>query len=259
LWNYGTWQAKLYAPLQMWRMRSVIRESRHTIYVTRRFLQDRYPTCGHAAVASNVEIARPGSDVLASRLLRMDQTRHRVVFGLIGSLQHRYKGLDTALQALGRVRDQLPDLTFKVLGPGDPRPWQARAAKYGLEHRVRFCGVLPSGEAVLAWLDDIDIYLQPSFQEGLPRALIEAMSRACPSIGSTAGGIPELLSADCLHRPGDAAFLGTLIVRAATDRAWRRTQAARNFQVAQNYTKDHLERTRAAFWATFARQVAPPR
>ena len=40
----------------------------------------------------------------------------------------------------------------------------------------------------------MDIYIQPSLQEGLPRALLEAMSRACPSIGSNAGGIEELLN-----------------------------------------------------------------
>ena len=80
-----------------------------------------------------------------------------------------------------------------------------------------FNGVLPSGQPVLNWLDDIDIYVQPSFQEGLPRALVEAMSGGRPAFASTTGGIPELLPADCLHCPGDAARLGASIARAAED------------------------------------------
>ena len=49
-------------------------------------------------------------------------------------------------------------------------------------------------EEIMKWLDSIDIYIQPSLQEGLPRSLIEAMSRGCLSIGSSTAGIPELLN-----------------------------------------------------------------
>ena len=42
-------------------------------------------------------------------------------------------------------------------------------------------------------LTDSDIYIQPSLQEGLPRAVVEAMSTALPCIGFNTGGIPELL------------------------------------------------------------------
>jgi glycosyltransferase involved in cell wall biosynthesis len=150
------------------------------------------------------------------------------------------------------VRDQLPPFEFRVLGPGAARPWQREAARRGLDDRVRFCGILPSGPPVLAWLDEIDLYLQPSFQEGLPRALIEAMSRGCPALGSTAGGIPELLQASCLHHPGTAAELGRLILRAASAPDWQAVQAERNFTVAKRYTSDTLGPRRLAFWRGFA-------
>ncbi len=48
-------------------------------------------------------------------------------------------------------------------------------------------------EDVFNWLETIDIYTQPSRQEGLPRALIEAMSRGLPAFGARTAGIPELL------------------------------------------------------------------
>ena len=41
--------------------------------------------------------------------------------------------------------------------------------------------------------DNIDVFIMPSLQEGLPRSMVEAMSRGCNVIGSRVGGIPELL------------------------------------------------------------------
>jgi glycosyltransferase involved in cell wall biosynthesis len=203
-----------------------------------------------------VDLARPAPAVLQRRLQRIGRQADRPVLGLIGSIQHRYKGIATALEALGRIRGTLADFEFRVLGPGDPRPWQAMAARHQIAAQVRFCGVLPHGEAVLNWLDQIDVYLQPSLQESLGRALIEAMSRGCPALGSTTGGIPDLLQPECLHRPGDAGRLGELIIKATRDRAWQTTQARRNFEVAHDYARERLDEERNAFLRRFARHAA---
>ena len=120
-----------------------------------------------------------------------------------------------------------------------------------LLNRQQFCGILPSGDAVSAWLDGIDIYIQPSFLEGLPRALVEAMSRGCPALGSSVGGIPELLAAGCLHPPGDSLALASLLVQAVNDKCWQRQQAERNFQEAAQYEKAILDQRRRAFWLEF--------
>lgn len=71
----------------------------------------------------------------------------------------------------------------------------------GVADRVVFKGQMKH-QQVLEWIDSLDIYIQPSMQEGLPRALIEAMSRACPAIGSSTGGIPELLPSDAILKEG---------------------------------------------------------
>ena len=64
---------------------------------------------------------------------------------------------------------------------------------------MSFKGVKPHDE-VLQWMDTLDLYIQPSNTEGLPRSLIEAMSRGCPCVGSDAGGIPELLDPSCIFK-----------------------------------------------------------
>ena len=109
-----------------------------------------------------------------------------------------------------------------------------------------------SGDPVLAWLDEIDLYLQPSFQEGLPRAAIEAMSRACPVLGSTAGGIDELIQGDCLHRPGDVATLSSHILQCFRNTDLQLRMARENFETSHRYSMEVLSKKRFEFWSRVA-------
>ena len=255
LWNYGTWQGKVYAPISWWKTRTVVRRAPFVLYVTQQFLQRRYPTRGRSVGCSDVELPALDRTVLESRLERISAGNGPLRIGTIAALTVRFKGIQTALEALGRIRESLPPFELHVLGAGDPAPWRRLAAEHGVEARTHFDGTLPPGQPVREWLDGLDLYIQPSFQEGLPRGLVEALSRACPALGSTAGGIPELLDPHCLHRPGDAARLGALIASTSADRDWQAAQASRNFEVAGRYTKEQLDRVRAGFWEEFAHFV----
>jgi glycosyltransferase involved in cell wall biosynthesis len=159
------------------------------------------------------------------------------------------------IQALRIVVKKFPELRFKILGAGGSYPWVALAKKNNVSKHIEFCGTLAHGQPVFEWLDTIDLYLQPSFQEGLPRALIEAMSRACPALGSTAGGIPELLPLDCLHQPGDYRKLSDGILRACQNKDWCVQQAKRNVILAKSYRKESLDLKRAQFWRDFSEFV----
>lgn len=256
LWNYGTWQGRVFAPLAWWETRRLLRQAPFSLYVTERFLQRRYPPGGHAAAVSDVAIEPPGPEVLERRLARVASQPRPLVFGTIAALLP-FKGLDTAFAALARAAPALPPFEYRVLGAGDPEPFRRRAVAAGVGDRVRFDGTLPSGDAVLQWLDDVDVYLQPSRQEGLPRALVEALSRGCPALGSEAGGIPELLDAACLHRPGDTDGLARLLI-AAADAGWQGQQARRNVEVAAHYGSAELDERRRRFWADFAATVDRP-
>lgn len=244
LWNYGTLAGRGVAPWMFAATRRLVREAPFVLYVTRHFLQRRYPTSGRFAGISDVAIPAPDPDVLAARLDRQGAARS---VGMIGHLGNRYKGHEVLLRAAGRLGD---GVEVRVLGGGDPAPWQRLADRLGVN--TRFDGTLPAGEPVLGWLDDIDVYVQPSRQEGLPRALVEAMSRGCPALGSSAGGIAELLEPGCLHRPGRASALTRDLGRALRDASWRQWQATRNAAVAREYARPDLDARRRAFWAEFA-------
>jgi glycosyltransferase involved in cell wall biosynthesis len=250
-WNYGNIQGKLIAPLAYYSQRQMLSHAKYAIYVTQNFLQRRYPCAGVTTGVSNVELPRAEPYIIDQRIYKISNPEKPLIFGIIGSLSCKYKGIQTAFSALKKIQNQLPDFELQILGGGDSKPWMRLAESLGVAQNVRFQGTLPAGKPVLEWLDSVDVYLQPSFQEGLPRSLAEATSRACPAIGSTAGGIPELLDPAVLHKPGDVDKLSTLIME-SPDIQWRQSQAKKNFETSKKYTREILNIRRDAFWASFA-------
>lgn len=255
LWSYGGLPARVYAPVMEVRVRRAVRRAPFALYVTRNSLQERYPCPnGRVVSCSNVELPRPEVGVLDRRL---ERTRGlgaggSVVFGLIGSLRGRFKGIEIALDALRRVRRSLPGVKLRVLGAGDSGPWERMAAEKGVEDLTLFDGIRDSGRAIFEWLDGIDVYLQPSLSDGLPRSIIEAMSRGSPVIGSDVGGIGEVVSREVLVRPGDARQLAGRMRRMVEDLEFRQGQCIRNWEIAAGYAEDVLEPKRDAFWGEFA-------
>lgn len=258
-WNYGTLLGKLYAPISWFNSRYWIGKSDFAIYVTREYLQRKYPCRGFSCGVSDVEINPVPLSVIEQKIARWCveplNCSKPLTIGLIGSLFNRYKGLHVALRALRRLSDQGMLFHLHVLGNGNLNACRKEAEKNGVADLLHLDGCLPGGEPVMQWLDGLDIYIQPSFQEGLPRALVEAMSRGLPALGSTCGGIPELLSVECLHRPGDDKSLAKQLARMIHDRSWRIQQAKRNFSEAQNYYSDRVELKRKEFWYHFIKSI----
>lgn len=247
--NQGSWAAWLYTPLFFGRTRRALRRAPSTLYVTSRWLQGRYPTRGKSYGASDVEIAPLASDAAQLRRERLERIAdgELPVLGTVASLRIKSKGVQTALAALERLRNEGLGLHYRVLGGGDPAPWVALAKKHGVTDLVSFDGVRPAGPGVWRWLDTIDIHLQPSFQEGLPRATVEAMSRGAACIGSTCGGIPELIPHERLHEAGDVAGLAQLIRALATDPPALQAASAIDLETAAGFQPHRLAAIRAQF------------
>ena len=247
--NHGSWSAWLYAPLMYLRTRRALREAPLSLYVTSRWLQRRYPTRGKAYSASDVEIVPMSEAELRSRKARLGRVAkgQPPELGTVASLRIRSKGVQTALAALEALRKEGLELRYRVLGGGDASPWIALAERHGVADLVSFDGVRPAGEGVRLWIDTIDIHLQPSFQEGLPRATVEAMSRGAAGIGSTCGGIPELLPPDRLHEPGDVAGLARRIRELATKPGMLAKASARDLETASAFRPARLASIRSEF------------
>ncbi|MEO1187019.1 MAG: glycosyltransferase, partial [Cyanobacteria bacterium J06636_27] len=86
-------------------------------------------------------------------------------------------------------------------------------------------------------------------QEGLPRAMIEAMARGLPCIGSTVGGIPELLPSEDMVTPGDINALAQKIRQVVTNPERMASMSVRNLEKAKNYQDVVLQKRRIAFYS----------
>lgn len=250
-WNYGNWKGRFMAPRSYLLTRFLVSNAPYVLYVTNHFLQRRYPNKGHSISVSNVLLPVAEKVVLSQRLSKIDNKPFLTV-GLNANLGPKHKGIHIAIKAINILSNKYPSLKLKILGSGSPRQWIDFAKKNGVHRHIEFCGFVSSGQEVLKWLDNVDLYIQPSLMEGLPRALLEAMSRGCPALGSTVGGIPELLPHECLHKPGDFRKLSKDIEKAYHDIAWRKHHAKRNFDIAKNYTKRILDDKRTTFWKDYA-------
>lgn len=116
------------------------------------------------------------------------------------------KGLPILLQSLVDV----PEATLTVIGDGPGRSdLQSQARDLGVAQRVDFVGYKSQDEVADA-LKRHDIFVLPSFAEGVPVVLMEAMASQRPVIATQIAGIPELVEAGVdglLVPPGNVAAL----------------------------------------------------
>ena len=124
-----------------------------------------------------------------------------LVIGTGAALAVSYKRQVDVIKSIAKLKKLGIIFKYKLVGEGDPQKL-IQTIKNEVDDLVTVVGTLKHDE-VFEFLKSIDLYIQPSKQEGLPRSLVEAMSMAVPSLGSKIAGIPELLDADCLFEAGN--------------------------------------------------------
>jgi glycosyltransferase involved in cell wall biosynthesis len=255
LWNYGVIYSKILAlPFYLF-MRLYVLDSKFVIYVTKNFLQKRYPTKGFSSHASNVEIENFSYDSLKKRIVKINEIRNNLKIGMIANLSVKYKGFDVAFKALKDLKIKGYNFKLYLVGGGSKHYVTKLAVNYGLVDNIKIVGRLKSGSMVYDFIDEIDLYLHPSKQEGLPRTIIEAMSRACPVLASSAGGIPELIDKKFLHKPGKFLKLSNQIEMIIKEPSILINMATNNFKNSTEYKKTVLDERRNKFWNHFFNKV----
>ena len=215
-------------------------------YVTERALQRRYPPAPHAFTTHYSSIDLPNTAFVEAPRRTVPNGSARVI--LVGTLAQLYKAPDVLIDAVATCCAEA-DVQLVIVGSGRHQlALEQRAKARGLGDRVCFRGQLITPLDVRAELDRADLFVLPSRQEGLPRAMIEAMARGLPCIGSTVGGIPELLAAEDMVPPNDASALARKIREVLANPSRLARMSVRNLAKAREYSLDVLTRRRERFY-----------
>ena len=141
------------------------------------------------------------------------------VIGTTAVLEER-KGYQYLLEAAALLKQKGYRLKYRFAGEGSQRAaLQNLAVDLGLKEEVIFEGFVSD---IPRFLSPIDVFVLPSLYEGMGVAILEAMAAAKPVVGTTVGGIPELVAdgiTGLLVPPRNAGALARAISRLLSDKA----------------------------------------
>ena len=136
----------------------------------------------------NTELFTPRDKREARRALGLSETAAVVAF--VGRLEPQ-KGVGELLAAIPRVRARIGDVVFVLLGEGE---WSERVKKEAASSNGAIVapGARPLKE-VAQWLAACDVFTLPSWMEGTPNVVLEALASGRPVVATSVGGIPDVL------------------------------------------------------------------
>lgn len=238
------------APFLYFSQKKTVANASFATYVTKRWLQSRYPTIGEQVVASNVYLDFFDDENIEKRIMRYKTSRPKQYrIGTIASVDVRYKGQEYIIRAIAILKSKGVIVHYDLVGAGDSSRLSTLANGLGVKDQVHFKGVKKHSD-IWEWLDTIDIYAQPSKQEGLPRAVIEAMNRGCLAIGSNVAGIPELLEDDMIFRANDVSKICDIITKLINEED-HEYRIRRNYAVTAEFNIDVLEERRTKIFNSY--------
>lgn len=128
------------------------------------------------------------------------------------------KGIYDLLTAISQLVPRYPHLKLICAGDGDSIRVMRKASELGIADHLTLPGWV-EGEEKNKLLRTASVFVLPSYFEGLPIGILEAMAHGIPVVATSVGGIPEALgtSAGLLFEPGDVSSLATCLEALLSD------------------------------------------
>lgn len=173
------------------------------------------------------------------------------------------KGLPVLLESLTELTRTEPDMVLTVVGDGADRALlEQQVSDLGLQNHVRFLGY-QSQAAVREHLKNTDIFVLPSFAEGIPVVLMEAMAAGVAVVATQVAGVSELVHSGVngyVVPPGDRQALSECISFLMKDADTRnRLGAAARTKVEQEFNAlTEVEKLYQLFTGEAHRRAAAP-
>lgn len=207
--EFHTFHAQLPAAMK-YVVNWILKKSTHLIALSESW-KDYYMT--HCGLTEEQVVVLPNPVELPAnlpnRVCTKNCDRYKVKIAFLGRIGKR-KGAFDLLQAFAKLAPEVREKAQLILaGIGEVEQARSLAESLNIEKNVSFLGwVDPQGRSKL--LSEVDAFTLPSYNEGLPMALLEAMSWGLPAITTPVGGIPEVIThseTGLLVNPGDVSQL----------------------------------------------------
>jgi len=194
-------------PLAKWLVRFVLEKSEYVIGLSSQWKAN----LGSIAKGVNVVCIYNSVSISPLRVVTAQKQSHPILL-FLGRLGQG-KGAYDLLEAVARIGHLFPDVELQCGGDGELEHVRCRAKSLGIGENVRILGWV-KGEEKQRLLDEATVYVLPSYHEGLPMGVLEAMAEGVPVITTTVGGIPDLIDSGVdgiLIEPGDIDALASAI------------------------------------------------
>ncbi|MEQ8384569.1 MAG: glycosyltransferase family 4 protein [Coleofasciculus sp. A1-SPW-01] len=166
---------------------------------------------------NRLHIVHCGVDPALFNLVSHNQPGKRLLY--VGRLSAA-KGLPILLESLAMLKSSHPEIILTVVGDGEDRAeLEQMTARLELNDHVKFVGYKSQAE-VREYMQETDVFVLPSFAEGVPVSLMEAMAAGVPVVTTQIAGVSELVEngvSGYLIPPGDATTLAERIKTLLTE------------------------------------------
>lgn len=238
----------------------IIRSAKGVSYVTNSVLQKKYPC--RAISDKNAEGYFTGSyssiELPARYILTPKKIEAGKTLGLVhvaNSISGESKGHRTVIDAAAKLINEGVSVTVTFIGSGPALPmFTAYAKEKGIEDSVSFVGHIADKDVLFKTLSGFDIFVFPSFFEGLPRVVVEAMACGLPCVASPVGGTAELIGDEFLV-PHDDVDGYVKAIKKLSDPDVYFKSSEKGIAVSKEYEKSILDEKRKAFYTSLKNSV----
>lgn len=238
-------------------MKQVCEQSDGVSCVTERYMQQHYTSKKENAFFSNYSSITLYDSFFTSPKKYPTKDVFRIAHVCTQVQYNGRKGYNEIIDALKILKARGVKVEVNFAGP-DYHNGIAQLTEYAKKHdvgdMVNFVGGV-TREQLSSYLENSDLYVMPTWAEGLPRVIIEAMAKGLPCITTPVSGNPELVSEHFLVNYHDVEKLADRIEELIKNKELYEATSRENFERSLKYEASVLEKRRDEFYTQLKSRV----
>ncbi|MCI9219922.1 MAG: glycosyltransferase family 4 protein [Lachnospiraceae bacterium] len=203
---------------------------------------------------SHIIVIHNGIDTEQFEQVKSEIVQNRTSFLLLGRLGKR-KGVYDIIKAVKAVKETHPNIKVFMAGDGEVERVKQKIIEEGVADNIDVVGWIDFNNKI-ELLKKVIAVILPSYNEGLPMAILEGMAAGKTIISTNVGGIPEVVSDGengILIEPGDILGLKEALIKVIENDEFRKKCFRENIKkIDNNYSQRHMHDMLSDLFETYA-------